>query len=104
MIEYQLAAISTPEMNESDEIIHGRKAKDWVYGYNVNSDGTDINQNRIHPVYNAAATGVNSSIVNSLVGEKLSLAAKYNLDNLYSGLSEATLHLHRMMRRVEQFI
>ncbi|WP_193747723.1 hypothetical protein [Neobacillus niacini] len=56
MIEYQLAVFSTPEMNESDEIIHGRKAKDCVYGYHVNSDGTDINHNRIHPAYNAAAT------------------------------------------------
>ncbi|WHY77194.1 DNRLRE domain-containing protein [Neobacillus sp. WH10] len=90
MIEYQLAAFATPEMNESDEIIHGRKAKDWVYGYNVNSDGTVINHNLIHPVYNASATGVNSSIVNSLVGEKLPLAAKYNLEHLYSGLTEAT--------------
>lgn len=37
-IEYQLASFATPEMNSSDEIVHGRKAKDWVSGYNINSD------------------------------------------------------------------
>ncbi len=87
-IEYQLAAFATPQMNESDEIIHGQPAKDWVYGYNVNADGTVINHGIVHPTYNAASTGVNTSIVNSLLHEKLPLAAKYNLDKLYDGLTE----------------
>ncbi len=90
MIEYQLASFATPEMNERDEIVHGRKAKDWIKGYNINSDGTVINHDRVHPQYNAAATGVNTSIVNSIIGDSLPLAAKYNLDTLYSGLTEAS--------------
>lgn len=87
-IEYQLAAFATPQMNESEEIIHGQPAKDWVYGYNVNDNGTVINHGIVHPTYNAASTGVNTSIVNSLLHEKLPLAARYNLDKLYDGLTE----------------
>lgn len=87
-IEYQLAAFSTPEMTKSNELIHGREAKDWIYGYNVNDDGTVINHGIVHPTYNAASTGVNMSIVNTLVHEKLPIAAKYNLDKLYGGLTD----------------
>ena len=89
MIEYQLAGFSTPEMNYSNEILHGVRAKDWVFGYNVNSNGTLVNHNRVHPAYNASATGVNSSIVDSLLNEKLPEAAIYNLDIVYKGLTEA---------------
>ncbi|MBS5588103.1 MAG: FIVAR domain-containing protein [[Clostridium] spiroforme] len=87
-IEYQLAAFSIPSMTTSNEIIHGRAVKDWVYGYNVNENGTVINHGIVHPTYNAASTGVNTSLVNSLVHEKLPLAAKYNLDRLYEGLTK----------------
>ncbi|MEH7501525.1 DNRLRE domain-containing protein [Neobacillus drentensis] len=90
MIEYQLAGFSTPEMNEKTEILHGKEAKYWVNGYNVNSNGTIINHNRVHPAYNASATGINSSIVDSLAGEALPEAARYNLDTVYKGLTEAT--------------
>ena len=87
-IEYQLAAFAIPSMNTSNEIIHGRPAKDWVYGYNVNENGTVINHGIVHPTYNAASTGVNTSLVNSLLHEDLPLAAKYNLDRLYEGLTK----------------
>lgn len=89
-IEYQLASFATPEMNSSDEIVHGRKAKDWVSGYNINSDGTVVNHGIVHPTYNATSDGVNLSIVGTPAGQKLPLAAKYNLDKLYSAFTQVT--------------
>lgn len=87
-IEYQLAAFAIPSMTQSNEMIHGRAAKDWIFGYNVNENGTVINHGIVHPTYNAASTGVNTSLVNSLLHEEIPLAAKYNLDRLYEGLSK----------------
>lgn len=86
-IEYQLGAFAVPSMNESEEIVHGRAAKDWIFGYNVNEDGTVINHGIVHPTYNAASTGVNTSMVNSMVHQKLPEAARINLDKLYGGLT-----------------
>lgn len=85
-IAYMVSATSMPSDLKNKTILHGRKTKDWLTGYNVEEPGIVINHDIIHPLYNALSSVVNAPVVFSLGGLPTPEAARFNMKKIYNSL------------------
>ena len=85
-LSYMISGVSLPSDLHNQQILHGKKVKDWLNGYNVEEPGIVINHGIIHPLYNALSSVVNAPIVFSLVGLPTPEAARFNMNKIYSSL------------------
>jgi len=88
-LELMISAYSRPSDLANTTVLHGRPAKDWLKGSNVEEDGTVINHNIIHPDYCAAVTqNVNAANLYSLAGRPTPQAALFNADIAYRAMAD----------------
>lgn len=85
-IAYMIAAVAMPTDLTNETMLHGKKVKDWITGYNVEEPGIVINHHIIHPLYNALSSVVNAPIVFSLANAPTPEAARFNIGKIYSSL------------------
>ncbi|NYF16554.1 hypothetical protein HDC37_001379 [Microbacterium sp. AK009] len=71
-LEYMISAYSRPGDSSSGTVVNGKQLSTWIPAgkYNVNSDGTMINHDLVHPDYMATLVqNVNSALTSTLAGE-----------------------------------
>ncbi|WP_412538784.1 hypothetical protein R8Z50_23370 [Longispora sp. K20-0274] len=86
-IELELSATARPQDVASTTVVNGRTLDTWLNGSNVNSDGTVVNHDRIHPDYSEAiAMTTHAGLVYSMTRTPTPRAAMFNADVVYDAL------------------
>lgn len=99
-IELQLSAYAMPEDVEKTTVIDGVQLNKILKGSNMNSDGTVINHNIMHPDYMSAFmhNAINVWIY-ELAGKKVLQSSLYNGDIVYHALTERLFNGRTMYQK-----
>lgn len=86
-LELMVSAFSRPEDVDDRTRVNGKRLETWLRGSNIESDGTLINHNRIHPDYMTTLTfNLMASAAYSLAGQPTPRAALLNADVVYDAM------------------
>ena len=86
--ELMVSAYATEQDMQSETIVDGRPAKDWLHGYNARDDATVVNHGFMHPDYmTCIAFNVRSYLVQSLAGQPAPEAALFRTASVYGALT-----------------
>jgi len=88
-LEYMIAVSSRPGDAASGTVINGRPLSSWIPSgkYNINSDGTLINHDMVHPDYMVSFTNcAYAALLYSLAGRPTPAAAMFNAEYNYDAL------------------
>lgn len=102
-IELQISAYATPEDIKKTIILDGVQLNEILKGSNMNSDGTVINHNIMHPDYMSAFmhNAINVWIY-ELAGKKGLQSSLYNGDLVYRALSESLFNGKTMYQKTSE--
>jgi hypothetical protein len=82
--ELMVSAFATKEDMQNEEVIDGRRVKDWIKGYNAREDGSVVNHGFIHPDYMGNIfKNLRPYVIQPLAGQTVPEAADFNLDLVY---------------------
>jgi hypothetical protein len=86
-LELALSAFARPVDTASGVVINGRSMAHWLYGSNINNDGTLINHSILHPDYMTTVSHSDyAALVSALAGIPTPLAVLFNNDIVYDAL------------------
>ena len=88
-LEYMISISARPGDSSSSTVINGKALSSWIPSgkYNINSDGTLINHDIVHPDYMVSFTnGAYAALIYSLAGRATPAAAMFNADYNYDAL------------------
>jgi hypothetical protein len=88
-LEYTLSVSVKPGDSSSSTVVNGKALSAWIPSgkYNINSDGTLINHNIVHPDYMTSFTNsAYMALIDSLAGRATPQAAFVNSDIVYDAL------------------
>lgn len=101
-IELQISAYATPEDLDKDIIVDGVQLNQILEGSNMESDGTVINHNILHPDYMTAFMLNTTNVwIYELAGRKGLQSSLYNGDKIYYALTEALFNGNTMYQKVD---
>lgn len=89
--EYRLTALATPNDLHNENIINGRKVKDWISGYNIDSLGGLGNHGAYpHPDYMASPLRhtIEGALFFKLGSQSVPEANKFNCDIIYKNFTD----------------
>lgn len=85
--ELNISEYARPSDPTSTTMVNGRQIKDWLYGSNVNSDGTAVNHNIIHPDYMVSPNlALHSALVLRMAGLSANQSMFFNTGYAYDAL------------------
>jgi len=89
--EYRLAAVSVPTDLENESLVEGRKVKDWVSGYNMDTLGAVGNHYAYpNPDYMAATLrhSIEGALFLKLGGQSIPFVNTFNCTRIYSNFTD----------------
>jgi hypothetical protein len=89
--EHRLAAMAMPTDKENEHVVEGRRIKEWVSGYNIDTLGALGNHDAYpHPDYMAAALrhSIEGALFLQLSGRPISFVNQFNCSRIYSNFTE----------------
>jgi hypothetical protein len=88
MVRLMVAAHSEQADLTSNEIVDGVNISNFLNGWNINTDGTIVNHNRIHPDYMSTTThNLQAACLFGLAKMQPPKAAFHNADLIYSAMT-----------------
>lgn len=101
-IELQISAYATPEDLNKDIVVDGVQLNQILKGSNMESDGTVINHNILHPDYMTAFMLNTTNVwLYELAGRKGLQSSLYNGDKIYYALTEVLFNGNTMYQKVD---
>lgn len=89
MVRLMVSAHAKQADLNSGEIVDGLNISNFLNGWNINSDGTIVNHNRIHPDYMSTTThNLQAVCLFALAGLRPPKAAFHNADLIYSAMTD----------------
>lgn len=84
LVRHWLGSTARPSDRTSDALLHGKRVRDWVEGYNLRKDGAMVNHNRYFPQYQATVMwNLFSATHWAAAGRGIPQGALFNADFLY---------------------
>jgi hypothetical protein len=90
-----LSAWTRPQDVSDPTVVNGAPLTTWVNGSNVETNGAVVNHDRIAPDYSTNLyQNLDAVLVDALAGLATPEAARWNLANIYRGLSDVSFPAH----------
>ena len=89
--EYRLAAMAMPTDLENELLVEGKKVKDWISGYNLDTLGALGNHYAYpHPDYMAAPLrhSIDGALFLQLGGQSIPFVNKFNCNRIYNNFND----------------